>query len=66
MMPYAYDSFKMLVEVFESGQGVLTYIRGIMEYSGTAGRFTKKAGGGNIRSAPAVRVIKNGKEMLAE
>ena len=43
-MPYAYDFFKMLVEVFESGQGVLTYIRGIMEYSGTAGRSTRKQG----------------------
>src|SRR5206468_4652818 len=32
MMPYAYDSFKMLVEGFESGEDVLTYVRRMTEY----------------------------------
>jgi ABC-type branched-subunit amino acid transport system substrate-binding protein len=66
MMPYAYDSFRMLVQGFESGQGVLTYVRRMTEYSGTAGKITKEAGTGNFRSSPAVWVIKNGKPALAE
>jgi len=65
MMPYAYDSFNMLVQGFESGGEILTYIRRMTEYSGTAGTITKKAGSGNFRSAPAVWVIKNGKPALA-
>ena len=66
MMPYAYDSFKMLVQGFESGQDVLTHVRRMTEYNGTAGKITKKAGSGNFRSAPAVWVIKNGKPTLAD
>jgi hypothetical protein len=65
MMPYAYDSVKMLVQAFESGQDVLTYIRGMTEYDGTAGKITKQAGTGNFRSAPAVWVIKDGKPTLS-
>jgi substrate-binding family protein len=65
MMPYAYDSFKILVEGFESGQGVLTYVRRLTEYNGTAGKITKQAGTGNFRSSPAVWVIKNGKPALS-
>jgi hypothetical protein len=42
MMPYAYDSFKMLVEGFESGQDGLTYVRHMTEYSSTAGKITKE------------------------
>jgi ABC-type branched-subunit amino acid transport system substrate-binding protein len=66
MMPYAYDSFNMLVQGFESGEEILTYIRGMTEYDGTAGTITKKAGSGNFRSAPAVWVISNGKPALAQ
>jgi ABC-type branched-subunit amino acid transport system substrate-binding protein len=66
MMPYAYDSFNMLVQGFESGQEILTYIRRMTEYDGTAGKITKQAGSGNFRSAPAVWVIKNGKPALAQ
>jgi ABC-type branched-subunit amino acid transport system substrate-binding protein len=65
MMPYAYDSFKMLVQGFESGEEILTYIRGMTEYDGTAGTITKKAGSGNFRSAPAVWTIKNGKPAMS-
>ena len=64
MMPYAYDSLRLLVEGFESGD-VLKHIRNVTEYKGTAGSITKKAGTGNFRSAPAVWVIKNGKPTLA-
>ena len=56
----------MLVQGLESGQGVLTYVRGMTTYNGTAGRITKEAGSGNFRSAPAVWVIKNGKPALVE
>jgi ABC-type branched-subunit amino acid transport system substrate-binding protein len=66
MMPYAYDSFKMLVEGFERGQDILTYVRRMTKYSGTAGKITKKAGSGNFRSAPTVWMIKNGKPTLME
>ena len=65
MMPYAYDSFKMLVQAFESGPDVLSYIRNMTEYSGTAGKITKQSGTGNFRSSPAVWVIKNGRPALA-
>jgi ABC-type branched-subunit amino acid transport system substrate-binding protein len=65
MMPYAYDSFNMLVQGFESGEEILTYIRGMTEYDGTAGKITKKAGSGNFRSAPAVWTIKNGKPAMS-
>jgi ABC-type branched-subunit amino acid transport system substrate-binding protein len=65
MMPYAYDSFNMLVQGFESGEEILTYVRGMTEYDGTAGTITKQAGSGNFRSAPAVWVISNGKPALA-
>jgi ABC-type branched-subunit amino acid transport system substrate-binding protein len=65
MMPYAYDSFRILVDGFESGD-VLGHIRGMTEYNGTAGKITKTAGTGNFRSMPAVWVIKNGKPTLAQ
>jgi ABC-type branched-subunit amino acid transport system substrate-binding protein len=65
MMPYAYDSFAILVKAFESGQDVLTFVRRMTEYDGTAGRITKQAGTGNFRSTPAVWVIRNGKPTLA-
>jgi len=65
MMPYAYDSFRMLVQGFESGQEVLPYFRRMTEYDGTAGKITKKAGTGNFRSSPAVWLIKNGRPTLA-
>jgi ABC-type branched-subunit amino acid transport system substrate-binding protein len=66
MMPYAYDSFNMLVQGFESGEEILTYIRRMTGYHGTAGQITKKAGSGNFRSRPAVWVIRNGKPALMQ
>ena len=63
MMPYAYDSLRLLVEGFESGD-VLKHIRNLTEYKGTAGRITKNAGTGNFRSAPAIWLIKNGRPTL--
>jgi ABC-type branched-subunit amino acid transport system substrate-binding protein len=65
MVPYAYDSFNMLVQGFESGQDALTYIRSMTSYEGTAGTITKQAGSGNFRSAPAVWMIKDGKPVLS-
>jgi len=66
MMPYAYDSFRMLVDAFESGEDVLNYIRQLTSYQGTAGVITKEAGTGNFRSSPAVWIILGGKPVLAE
>ena len=65
MMPYAYDSFRILAQAFESGQDVLNYIRHMTEYDGTAGKITKQAGTGNFRSSPAVWEIKNGRPALS-
>jgi ABC-type branched-subunit amino acid transport system substrate-binding protein len=64
MMPYAYDSYRMLVDAFESGDDVLSYIRQMTTFTGTAGTITKPAGTGNFRSAPAVWVIVDGKPAL--
>jgi ABC-type branched-subunit amino acid transport system substrate-binding protein len=64
MMPYAYDSFNLVVQGFESGQGAVEYIRGTTEYDGTPGRVTREPGSGNFRSRPAVWTIKNGKPEL--
>ncbi len=67
MMPYAYDSFIIMVQAFESGKDPAEYIQNITEYPGTSGRLTKETGKGNFRSRPAVWVIKNGKpELLHE
>jgi ABC-type branched-subunit amino acid transport system substrate-binding protein len=64
MMPYAYDSFNMIVQAYESGRNPAVYIRNITRYDGTAGLLTKKAGSGTFRSTPAVWTIKNGKPEL--
>jgi len=50
----------MLVEAFESGQDILSYIRNLTEYNGTADKITKGARTGNFRPAPAVWIIKDG------
>lgn len=64
MMPYAYDSFNMMVKAFESGQDPAEYLKKLTEYPGTSGPLTKKAGEGNFRSTPVVWVIRNGKPQL--
>jgi hypothetical protein len=64
MMPYAYDSLRLVVQGFESGRGVAEYLRSTTEYDGKPGRVTREAGSGNFRSRPAVWVIKNGKPTL--
>ena len=64
MMPYAYDSFNILVQGFESGQNIAEYVRGVTEYNGPAGKITREPGSGNFRSTPAVWVIENGKPEL--
>ena len=66
MMPYAYDSFFIVVQAFESGEDPVEYIQRLTTYPGTAGTITRDPGSGNFRSAPAVWTIKNGKpELLA-
>jgi ABC-type branched-subunit amino acid transport system substrate-binding protein len=65
MMPYAYDSLRILVQGFESDSGVLAHLRGLTEFAGTAGKITKQSGTGNFRSSPAVWVIQGGRPVLA-
>jgi ABC-type branched-subunit amino acid transport system substrate-binding protein len=61
MMPYAYASFNLLVQGFESGSDVAEYVRGVYEYESPAGELTRERGSGNFRSTPTVWVIKDGK-----
>jgi ABC-type branched-subunit amino acid transport system substrate-binding protein len=60
MMPYAYDSVRMLVDGFESDEGVVEYLRNLTSYDGSAGPITREAGSGNFRSKPVVWVVKDG------
>jgi ABC-type branched-subunit amino acid transport system substrate-binding protein len=64
MMPYAYDSFNMIVQAYEQGQNPAVYVLNLKTYDGSAGILTKKAGSGNFLSTPAVWTIKNGKPEL--
>jgi ABC-type branched-subunit amino acid transport system substrate-binding protein len=66
MMPYAYDSLRMLVDGFERGGNVANFIRATTDYAGKAGRVTREPGSGNFRSRPAVWMIKNGKTTLVD
>jgi ABC-type branched-subunit amino acid transport system substrate-binding protein len=59
MMPYAYDSVRMLVNGFETGD-VVNYLRNLTSYDGSNGPITREAGSGNFRSKPVVWVVKNG------
>jgi ABC-type branched-subunit amino acid transport system substrate-binding protein len=60
MMPYAYDSVRMLVKGFESDEGVVQYLRNLTSYDGSVGPITREAGSGNFRSKPVVWTVKNG------
>jgi ABC-type branched-subunit amino acid transport system substrate-binding protein len=64
MMPYAYDSFNMIVRAYERGVIPAVYIRNITRYEGAAGTVTKARGSGNFQSEPAVWAIRNGKPTL--
>jgi ABC-type branched-subunit amino acid transport system substrate-binding protein len=64
MMPYAYDSFNMIVRAYEEGVNPAVYIRKIRSYVGAAGTVTKAQGSGNFESAPTVWVIRGGKPAL--
>src|ERR687897_2032359 len=66
MMPYAYDSFNILVQAFESGEDPVEYVRGVTLYNGEAGAITRERGSGNFRSRPAVWVINNGRPELVK
>jgi ABC-type branched-subunit amino acid transport system substrate-binding protein len=64
MMPYAYDSFNLIVQAYERGLNPAAYLRTITSYAGTAGPLTKAPGSGNFHSTPAVWVIQDGKPTL--
>jgi ABC-type branched-subunit amino acid transport system substrate-binding protein len=66
MMPYAYDSFRMLVDAFEHGENPAVHLRNLASYDGTADRLTKQRGSGNFQSQPAVWVMRGGKPTLLE
>ena len=64
MMPYAYDSFNMIVQAYEQGVNPAVYVRNVRRYEGVAGTVTKKPGSGNFESAPTVWTISNGQPTL--
>jgi ABC-type branched-subunit amino acid transport system substrate-binding protein len=64
MMPYAYDSFSLLVDAYEQQRNPAVYLRELTTYDGTADRLTKEPGSGNFQSAPAVWVIEGGRPKL--
>jgi ABC-type branched-subunit amino acid transport system substrate-binding protein len=66
MMPYAYDSFNMIVAAFERGENPAVYLRDLRSYDGTADRLVKAPGSGNFQSTPTVWMIKNGKPTLLD
>jgi len=66
MMPYAYDSFNILVQAFESGKDPVEYVRGVTSYKGEAGEITKEPESGNFRSRPAVWAINSGRPELVK
>jgi ABC-type branched-subunit amino acid transport system substrate-binding protein len=66
MIPYAYDSFNILVDGFESRRDIGDYVRGVTRHTGAAGTIERAAGSGNFRSRPAVWVITNGKAHIAK
>lgn len=61
MMPYAYDSIRMLVKGFESDEGVVEYLRNLTSYDGSVGPITREPGSGNFRSKPVVWLVKDGR-----
>lgn len=65
MMPYAYDSMRMLVDAFEARENPAVHLRRMTSYDGTADRLTKAPGSGNFASRPAVWVMRNGRPTLA-
>jgi ABC-type branched-subunit amino acid transport system substrate-binding protein len=64
MMPYAYDSFNMIVRAYEQGVNPAVYIRNIRSYVGAVGTVRKRPGSGNFESEPTVWTITNGKPTL--
>lgn len=64
MMPYAYDSFNMIVRAYEQRTNPAVYIRSVRSYTGSAGKVTKEARSGLFTSTPAVWMIRNGKPIL--
>jgi ABC-type branched-subunit amino acid transport system substrate-binding protein len=66
MMPYAYDSFNILVQAFESGKDPVEYVRAVTSYKGEAGEITKEPESGNFRSRPAVWAINSGRPELVK
>ena len=56
--------FNILVQGFESPEGVVAYLQNIREYNSVAGKVIKKPGSGTFEPTPAVWIIKNEKPEL--
>ncbi|GMV98866.1 MAG: hypothetical protein AMXMBFR84_00060 [Candidatus Hydrogenedentota bacterium] len=64
MMPFAFDALNILVQGFESPEGVTSHIQALTEYPSAAGTVTKMPGSGNFQPYPAIWVIADGKPVL--
>ncbi len=59
--PSGYDSYRLLVQGFESGNDIATYVQNLTEYDGETGHVTRAPGSNNFRAPPGLWIIKNGK-----
>ena len=64
MMPYAYDSFRMIVDAFERAENPAVHLRNLRTYPGTADTLVKQPGSGRFESTPAVWVMRSGRPEL--
>jgi ABC-type branched-subunit amino acid transport system substrate-binding protein len=64
-MAYGYDSVRMIVDAFESGQDPVEYLRNLTEYDGSAVPITRDPTTGNFRSEPVVWEIRDGQPQIA-
>lgn len=62
--PYGYDTFNMLVQGFEKGGDIVSYLHDLDSYSGQVGKINQLGSNGNFRSDPVLWIMKNGKAEL--
>ncbi len=59
--PYGYDALNILVDGFESGDGISVYIKNLLRYEGKIGIATKSADSGSFDAPFGIWEIKGGK-----
>ena len=64
MMPYAHDSFNLIVRAYEQDVNPAVFVRNLNSYVGAAGTVIKRRSSGNFESTPTVWTIASGKPTL--